>query len=155
MKTPNIPSRQRQHATAATFALFIAFIALGCAPPDEAEQSATEKANIEVVNDFMAAWSNPDEAMTFLAPDAAVRMIEDQPAVVGHAAIADVFKSFLTPGVTLKVETLETTARGPVVMNRRIDTMMTEGKPDQVFPVVGVFIVKQGKITEWADYLEK
>ena len=68
-------------------------------------------------------------------------------------AIGDVFKSFLKPGVTLIVETLETTAHGPVVMNKRIDTMKTEGKPDQLFPVVGVFIVKDVKITEWADYL--
>ena len=44
---------------------------------------------------------------------------------------------------------------GPVVMNKRIDTMKTAGKPDQVFPVVGVFIVKKGKITEWTDYLDK
>ena len=40
-------------------------------------------------------------------------------------------------------------------MNRRIDTMKTAGKPDQVFKVVGVFVVKDGKIVEWADYLEK
>jgi limonene-1,2-epoxide hydrolase len=61
----------------------------------------------------------------------------------------------MTPGVTLTVETLETTAHGPVVMNKRIDTMKTPDKPDQVFPVVGVFVVKNGKITEWTDYLDK
>ena len=114
-----------------------------------------EKANIKVVNDFMAAWSSPDKAVTYLAPDASVRMVEDQPAVVGRSAIADVFKSFMTPGVTLLIETLETTAHGPVVLNKRIDTMKTEGKPDQVFPVVGVFVVKHGKIIEWADYLDQ
>jgi len=26
---------------------------------------------------------------------------------------------------------------------------------DQVFPVVGVFVVKDGRITEWVDYLDK
>jgi limonene-1,2-epoxide hydrolase len=82
-------------------------------------------------------------------------MIEDQPAVVGRKAIADVFKSFMTTGVTLTIETLETTVHGPVVMNKRIDTMKTAGKPDEVFPVVGVFVVKKGKITEWTDYLDK
>jgi limonene-1,2-epoxide hydrolase len=40
-------------------------------------------------------------------------------------------------------------------MNKRNDTLKTEGKPDQVFPVVGVFLVKDGKITEWTDYLDK
>ena len=133
----------------------ILLIALGLVTPVVAAESAMEKANIKVVNDFMAAWSTPDKAVTYLAPQASVRMIEDQPAVVGQSAIADVFKSFMTPGVTLLIETLETTAHGPVVLNKRIDTMKTEGKPDQVFPVVGVFVVKHGKIIEWADYLDQ
>ena len=144
-------SRRRQFAAAAVFAI----LSLGLATPALAEGNAAEKANIKVVNDFIAAWSNPDVAVTFLAPEASVRMIEDQPAIVGQIAIADAFKSFMTPGVTLTVETLTTTVHGPVVMNKRIDTMKTVDKPDQIFPVVGVFVVKQGKITEWTDYLDK
>jgi len=150
MKTLTALTRRHRFATA--IALFITF---GLATTVLAEENATKKANIKVVNDFMAAWADPDQAVTYLAPEVSVRMVEDQPAVVGHAAIVDVFKSFMTPGVTLKVETLETTAHGPVVLNKRIDTMETAGKPDQVFPVVGVFVVKNGKITEWADYLDK
>ena len=61
----------------------------------------------------------------------------------------------MTPGMTLEVDTLSTTAHGPVVLNKRIDTLKTQGKPEQVFPVVGVFVVKNGKIEEWADYLDK
>jgi len=120
-----------------------------------AEDTATQMANIRIVNAFMAAWSDPDEAVRFLAPNASVRMIEDQPPVVGRAAIAQAFKGFMTPDVTLEVETLETMTRGPIVMNKRIDTMKTAGKPDQVFPVVGVFLVKDGQILEWTDYLDK
>jgi limonene-1,2-epoxide hydrolase len=82
-------------------------------------------------------------------------MVEDQPAVVGPAAVGAAFKSFMTPGVSLTVKTLSTTAHGPVVLNKRVDTMKTAGKPDQAFPVAGVFIVKNGKIVEWADYLDK
>jgi limonene-1,2-epoxide hydrolase len=139
----------------ATGLLFFAVLAIACAEPAAEGPGAQEKANIEVVNGFMAAWSDPDQAVTFLAPDAAVRMIEDQPAVVGRAAIAAAFKGFLTPDVTLKIETLDTKAHGPVVLNKRIDTLETTGEPDQVFPVVGVFVVKNGKITEWTDYLDK
>ena len=132
-----------------------AILTLGHATPVMAGKSAAEKANVKVVNEFIAAWSNPDKAATFLAPEASVRMVEDQPAIVGQKAVADAFKGFMTPGVTLTVKTLRTTVHGPVVMNKRIDTMKTAGKPDQVFPVVGVFIVKNGKITEWTDYLDK
>jgi len=130
-------------------------MACGLANSASAENNATEKANVKVVNDFIAAWNTPDKAVSYLASDASVRMVEDQPAVVGPTAVNAVFKSFLTPGVTLEVKTLSTTAHGPVVLNKRIDTMKTPGKPDQVFPVAGVFVVKDGKIKEWADYLEK
>ena len=133
----------------------LALVTLGFATRIMAAESATEKANVKVVNDFIAAWSNPDKAVVYLAPEAVVRMIEDQPAVVGQKAIGDAFKSFMTPGVALTVETLATTVHGPVVMNKRIDTMKTADKPDQVFPVVGVFVVKNGKITEWVDYLDR
>ena len=118
-------------------------------------ENATEKANMKVVADFIASWDDPDKAVSYLSADASVRMVEDEPAVVGPAAIAAAFKSFMTPGMTLTVETLSTTVHGPVVLNKRIDTIKTPGKPDQVFPVVGVFVVKEGKIDEWADYLDK
>ena len=127
----------------------------GMAGSSAAAESATEKANMKVVADFIASWDDPDKAITFLSADASVRMVEDEPAVVGPAAVAAAFKGFLTPGVTLTVETLSTTAHGPVVLNKRIDTVKTPDKPDQVFPVAGVFIVKEGKIKEWADYLDK
>ena len=155
MQPSNRPIRKRAFVAAATFALItLGLTALACAG-ESTEENVTQKANIQIVNDFMDAWSDPDKAVTYLDPNASVRMIEDQPAVVGRAAIADVFKSFMKPGVTLEVDTLESMARGPVVMNKRIDTMRTPGKPEQVFPVVGVFVVKDGKITEWTDYLDK
>ena len=116
---------------------------------------ATRKANLKVVADFIASWNDPDKAVTFLAPDASVRMVEDEPAVVGREAVLAAMKGFMTPGVKLMVKTLHTTAYGPVVVNQRVDTLKAPGKPDQVFPVVGVFVLRDGKIEEWTDYLEK
>jgi limonene-1,2-epoxide hydrolase len=136
-------------------AALLALVALaGTACVNTERESASEKANILVVDEFMASWDDPDKAVTFLAPNASVRMIEDQPAVVGPMAVAAVFKSFMTPGMELTIDTLSTTVHGPVVLNKRIDTMKTPDKPDQVFPVVGVFVVKNGKIEEWTDYLD-
>jgi limonene-1,2-epoxide hydrolase len=123
--------------------------------PSAALAGPTEKANEKVVDAFMAAWNDPDEAVTFLAPNASVRMVEDQPAVVGQANVAAALKSFMKPGVTVSVKTLKTESHGPVVMNQRIDTLKEPGKPDQVYKLVGVFVVKDGKIVEWADYLEQ
>jgi limonene-1,2-epoxide hydrolase len=118
-------------------------------------ESASKNPNVQVVDAFIASWDDPDEAVTYLADDASVRMVEDEPAIVGPAAVAAAFKGFMTPGMTLTVETLSTTTHGPVVVNKRIDTLKTPDKPDQVFPVVGVFVVKNGKIVEWTDYLEE
>jgi limonene-1,2-epoxide hydrolase len=135
--------------------LFAAAIVAIAAPGIALADAATEKANVKVVNDFIAAWNTPDKAVTFLSDQASVRMVEGQPAVVGRANVGAAFKSFMTPGVTLTVKTISTTVHGPVVLNKRVDTMKTPGKPDQPFPVAGVFIVKDGKIVEWADYLDK
>jgi limonene-1,2-epoxide hydrolase len=119
-----------------------------------AEEKSDAKANEKVVADFIAAWNDPDKAVTFLADNASVRMVEDQPAVVGPAAVGAAFKGFMGPGVKLDVKILHTYAEGPVVTNKRVDTLTAPGKPPQPFKVVGVFIVKKGKIVEWADYLD-
>lgn len=116
-------------------------------------KSDGQKANIKVVEDFIKAWNDPDKSVTFLADNASVRMVEDQPAVVGPANVAAAFKGFMGHGEKLSVKILKTFAEGPVVTNVRVDTMTTPGKAAQDFKVVGVFIVKKGKITEWADYL--
>ena len=128
--------------------------ALAAAPAAAAAPSAAEKANLKVVEDFVNSWSDPDKSVTFLTADAAVRMEENKPAIVGPAAVAAAFKGFMTGGMTLDVKFLSNEALGPVVVNRRIDTLKTPGKPDQAFKVVGVFVVKGGKIKEWVDYLD-
>jgi limonene-1,2-epoxide hydrolase len=119
-----------------------------------AEKSAAAKANIKVVEDFIKAWNESDKAVAFLADDASVRMEEDKPAIVGPAAVNAAFKGFMGHGETIDVKILSTFAEGPVATNIRIDTLKTPGKPDQAFKVVGVFVVKKGKITEWTDYLD-
>jgi limonene-1,2-epoxide hydrolase len=119
-----------------------------------AETSAAGKANIKIVEDFIKAWNEPDKSVAFLADDASVRMEEDKPAIVGPAAVNAAFKAFMGHGETIDVKILSTFAEGPVVTNIRIDTLKTPGKPDQAFKVVGVFVVKKGKIKEWTDYLD-
>jgi limonene-1,2-epoxide hydrolase len=116
--------------------------------------AAGKNPNVKIVEDFCASWNDADKSVTFLSDDASVRMVEDQPAVVGPAAVAAAFKGFMGHGETLSVKILSSFAKGPVVVNTRIDTLKTPGKPDQAFKVVGVFIVKKGKIKEWSDYLD-
>jgi limonene-1,2-epoxide hydrolase len=132
----------------------VAAATLGTTAVAAEEKKSDSKANVKVVNDFIAAWNDPDKAVTFLADNCAVRMEEDKPAITGPANVATAFKGFMGHGEKLTVKVLHTYAEGPLVTNKRVDTLTTPGKPPQSFPVVGVFIVKNGKITEWTDYLD-
>ena len=144
-----------------------ALAAAGFAGSATAEDAAAAKAapdasaaNVKLVNDFIKSWSDKNfdgdkVAAKYLADDCVVRMEEDKPPLMGSAAVAAAFKSFLTNGTTLKVKISQTYAHGPVVANSRVDTMVVPGKPPQSFPVAGVFVVKNGKIKEWTDYLAK
>ena len=44
-------------------------------------------------------------------------------------------------------------ATGPLVVTKRTDNRKIAGQPDTPFPTFGVFIVEDGLITEWRDYL--
>ncbi len=110
------------------------------------------EANIALVNAFCQSCHIPDVAVTMLAADASVRMYFDKPPIIGAAAVGAEIKSFMGTDKNLKVEIHRSFAAGPVVVNVRTDTLTRPGEPDQVFQIVGVFQVKDGKIKEWIDY---
>ncbi len=114
------------------------------------EWTAAEKANVQVVNDFCAAWPSHDidEIMSFFAEDCAYRMTETQPAIKGRQAVMDKIKSFLDSAE--RIDVLETFAKGPMVMNERNDRFKS-GRL-KMWHGVGVFFLKAGKIVEWSDY---
>jgi limonene-1,2-epoxide hydrolase len=117
-----------------------------------------EAANLKLVQDFCQTWGaadfDPDKVMpVYLASDGRVRVLQDQPFVVGPAATAAAFKPYLQHGERFKVKFLDVFARGPLVTTHRIDTVVTPGKPDQNMEIFGVFLLKDGKIQEWNDYI--
>jgi len=115
-----------------------------------AEMSAGEKANVQVVNDFCAAWPSHDtgKIMSFFAENCAYRVNETQEPYKGRQAVMDRIKSFIDRVQAFEV--LETFARGPMVFNERKDHF-TSG-PLKMWHGVGVFFLKDGKIVEWYDY---
>jgi len=116
--------------------------------------TATEEANVRLVDEFCQTFNDGEKLVKSLADTAVVRMMEDKPAVVGPKATLDELKKLMGPQDKVEVITHHTFAKGPVVMNLRTDILKAPGKPDQSFKVVGVFIVKGGKIVEWTDYVE-
>jgi limonene-1,2-epoxide hydrolase len=126
--------------------------AVACAPVAAAasEWTAAEKANIQTVNDFCAAWPSHDidKIMSFFAEKCAYRMTEAQEPIKGRQPVLDRIKSFLD--AVQGFEVLETFAKGPMVMNERHDHF--KGGPLKMWHGVGVFFLQDGKIAEWSDY---
>jgi limonene-1,2-epoxide hydrolase len=115
-----------------------------------ADWTPAERANVQVVNDFCAAWPSHDlqKVTSFFAIDGAYRMSERQEPSKGRQAVTEKIDSFL--GNVVKFEVLDTFARGPMVFNERIDHFQNLNLKS--WHGVGVFFLRDGKIVEWYDY---
>ncbi len=115
-----------------------------------ADWTPAERANVQVVNDFCAAWPSHDlgKVMSFFANDGAYRVSERQEPVKGRQAVSDRINGFLKN--VAQFEVLDTLARGPMVFNERIDHF--ENFALKSWHGVGVFFLRDGKIVEWYDY---
>ena len=140
------PTRRTALTAAAIGALGAAFSPrLGAA-----DLSPLEKANLQTVNDFCAAWPSRDPAkiMAFFADNCAYRMTETMEPGKGREAVTSRVAG-LAPGVQ-GFEVLDSWARGPMVINERIDRFSSGVLKS--WHGVGVFFLKEGKIVEWYDY---
>jgi limonene-1,2-epoxide hydrolase len=120
---------------------------------EAAAPSAAEQANIKVVTDFCAAWASHDlnKVMSFFADNCAYRVTEARDLIKGRDAVTATIKGFL--GGVVRFEVLDTSARGPMVFNERIDHFSPGGQvPLKSWHGVGVFFLKDRKIVEWQDY---
>jgi limonene-1,2-epoxide hydrolase len=144
------PSRRSFLAAAGTGALTpLAFAARASA----AEWTSAEKANVALVNAFCASWSTRDlkQVLPHFADKGVYRMSETTPAVTGHAGITERLGSWMQSSDRITFEVLDTYAKGPMVINHRIDTFASKTRP-LTWEGVGVFFIKDGKIQEWQDY---
>jgi limonene-1,2-epoxide hydrolase len=117
---------------------------------DAAELSATEQANVQLVNAFCAAWPDHDldKVMAFFADDGAYRMTETTELADGRDAVAARIQTILDN--VDRFEVLDTFARGPMVINERIDYFSNFAI--RTWHGVGVFFIRDGKIVDWYDY---
>ena len=118
-----------------------------------AELSDAEKANVKLVGDFCAAWATRDLAkiLPFLAEDSSDRMSETTPAVTGQAGVRERLGSRIESSPQIEFKILDSFAKGPMVVNHRVDRFVSTTRP-LTWEGVGVFFVKDAKIKEWFDY---
>ena len=114
-----------------TAGLGLAAIAVTRSTVDAAEWTAAEKANVQVVKDFCAAFPNHDinQVMAFFAGNGAYRMSETQEPNKGKQSVMDRIESYINS--VQRFEVLETFASGPIVINQRRDHF-TGGSPEDV-----------------------
>ena len=148
---PTSPVERRTFLGAAGL---VSVAALGL--PDAAGAAAlteAEAARVKVVIDFCAAWSTRNLAaiLPFLADDSVYRMTETTPPAIGHAGVRERLGSWIESSQQIEFKILETFAKGPIVVNHRIDRFISTTRP-LTWEGVGVFFVKDGKIQEWSDY---
>lgn len=117
--------------------------------------TAEEKANIEVINAFIAAWNAKDgtKVMSFFAEDArfAVGPIGKTPefrspvtALSGIFKMASSISMVITPGTTW--------ARGPVVTHERVDAIVLGPDKKIAGKYIAVFTLRGGKIVDFIDF---
>lgn len=111
--------------------------------------------NIEIVEDFIAAWGRQDidGVMSFFTPEAVYHNIPVAP-VSGTAAIRAVIDSFAgnATGIEWIVHEIAESASG-TVLTERTDRFEIGGKWIEL-RVMGAFEITQGKISAWRDYFE-
>ena len=76
------------------------------------------------------------------------------PPVIRSEGITERLGSWMQSSDRITFEVLETFAKGPMVINHRIDTFASKTRP-LTWEGVGVFFIKDGKIQEWSDYTIK
>ncbi len=100
--------------------------------------------------DFCEAWPAHDvgKIMSYFADNCAYRPLETMETAKGRDTVEKVIERFVNN--VQRFEVLETWARGPMVINQRIDHF----KDFQIkaWHGTGVFFLKGGRIVEWFDY---
>jgi len=86
--------------------------------------------------------------MSYFADNCAYRPLETMETAKGREAVENAIRRFVSN--VERFEILETWARGPMVINQRIDRFTRF--QIKAWHGTGVFFLKNGKIVEWFDY---
>jgi limonene-1,2-epoxide hydrolase len=145
--TANLSTRRKALTTAGLGAAAMAGLS---GKLEAADWTAAEKANVQIVNAFCAAWPSHDivKIMSFFADACAYRAAAGLEPAKGRDAVKAFIATFINR--IEKFDVLDTFAKGPMVVNERIDSM--NSGPQRSWHGVGVFFLKDGKIVEWSDY---
>ena len=123
------------------------------------EMNAQEKANLAIVNAYLRGFFEPKidakKMADVFADNCVFRMSDDLPIMRGKETLIGAINKGAEGGKRWDIRIVNALSRGPVVTVSRAETGRAPGKADINIAVVGVFIFKDGKISEWYDYVPK
>ncbi|MGH2784164.1 MAG: nuclear transport factor 2 family protein [Actinomycetota bacterium] len=108
-----------------------------------------------LVREFCDAWSKRDvDLLTdYFAENAIYHNMPMQP-LEGRDVIRAFLSGLLSGAASVEFRMLNVVASDDVVMTERVDTFgMADGR-EGAFPVMGIFEVRDGKISAWRDYFD-
>ena len=154
MSTSDSGTNRREFLAAGSLGAAL-ILAAGESSANDSGASAAEQANEKVVNEFCATWETMDidKLMAFLDDKIVFRMIDNTPFIEGKQAMTGAIGQFLGTRKSARFEMLRSTGIGNIVINERIDHFGKEEGPEDAFHITGFFLVKNGKIVEWRDYM--
>lgn len=123
-----------------------------------AEMTDEERLNVKVLEQFLTArWSvpfNAEKIGAFLAEDC-IRGTDDI-RLHGRKAILDELTANYTDTTAADFKILQTWARGPLLMNERIEHTTVRGRSGGAgggeWHGLGFFHLRDGKIVEWRTF---
>jgi len=117
--------------------------------------TAAEQANEDVVNRFCRAWGSRDAELltTFFTQPFEYMVWEGGPVIRTKEEFLGQMGPFLKNLKSVEWIVLRSHVMGPMVVNERIDHFYARDSRHDHHPhVVGMFIVRDGKIAIWRDY---
>ena len=118
--------------------------------PTDAEQT-----HEELVNRFCADWAKQDAELLaeYFAEPFEYMVWEGGPVITSKAEFVKQMGPFLKKLKSVDWEVVRSQVIGPMVINERIDHFYAhDSKFDNHPHLVGMFIVRDGKIAIWRDY---
>lgn len=111
--------------------------------------------NARIIDGFMQAWNNLDidAVMAHFTEDAEYANVPMGPPHVGKGAIRAFIDGFMGSTSEINFIVHHQVAAGDVVMNERTDILVMAGNRVEL-PVMGVFELRDGKISAWRDYFD-
>lgn len=120
-----------------------------------AEELIVMEEKIQVANDMVDAWNTKDwdRVIDLFAEDGVLHSMMVEP-IEGREAIGARIRHMAEGVEWMLIDIRNMGVVGDVVMMERVDRFTYYGNKGSV-PVVGVLVVKNGKVQEWRDYYDR